>query len=65
MNKGKTMSAVDLAIKKIKASGFWCQATETRIRKLAMKMSASGAPDELVGEVIVGMWDAVASEYGE
>lgn len=58
-------SDIEAVISKVKGSGFWCMATETRLRNIIHKLVARDLPACVIGEVIADFWTMASAEYGE
>ena len=61
----KFSAAIEKAIKEVKGSGFWCGATEVRLRNLIGMLKRNDLSDAAVVETIKDFWTLVSAEYGE
>lgn len=56
---------IEEAISEVKGDGFWCGATETRLRELVGMLKNHGLCDSAVIVTINDFWTLVSAEYGE
>lgn len=61
----KFSAEIENAISKVKGGGFWCGATEVRLRKLVGMLKRHDLCDAAIVITISDFWTLASAEYGE
>lgn len=61
----KNLPLTAAAIKHIKGSGFWTDASEKRLKTLAKNLANAGVEDINIAAAMRELWSIAQAEYGE